>query len=63
MLLEAFERYHVWHMITNPALVTTFTHQAHIVVDIRVVKLGEVLLLLLAIRNSNFDAKYLHLVI
>jgi hypothetical protein len=47
VLLEAFERYHVWQMITNPALVTTFTHQAHIVVDICVVAAVLVIVLFL----------------
>ena len=50
-------------MIPNAALIRTEAYQAHVVVDIGVVTLGVVLLLLLAIRYSNLNAKYLHLVI
>jgi hypothetical protein len=50
-------------MISNQTAVLGEAHQAHIVVDIAVVKLGVVLLLLLAIRYSYLNANYLYLVI
>ena len=50
-------------MIPNAAIVCTEAYQAHIIVDISVVMLGVFRLLLLAIRYSYLNAKYLHLVI
>jgi hypothetical protein len=50
-------------MIANAALIPTKSHQAHIVIDVCAVCFAIVRLLMLAIRNSYLDAKYLNFVI